>query len=161
MRTKKSLIVSLAVSLFLFALVAGCSKNTKRPINQSKPIQSNWGKSHKGIRAMLYTPKSDWKVGEVIELRVKIKNTSKYPYLFKKEPYKTINMSHNGEPYADEIGNDPAIASKDIIIKPSETIDLLLTHVKTERKFDIGGAGVYRFGGLGELQFSDLKVLVR
>lgn len=47
-------------------------------------------------------------------------------------------------------------------IKPGETIDLPLTHVETERKFGIGGAGIYRFGGgLGGLQLPELKVPVR
>lgn len=140
--------------LLILLILLGCSNNSD-DVNNNLNV-SEWSNQIDGIQVQLYTTKENYRVNENIELGIIINNLSDKSYTLNKSPYKTINMRHNGNAYADAIGEEK-IAEEDIIIPPGEAKQLKIMIIPTNQ-----GEGLYEFsGGMDGIKFPNIKIKVK
>lgn len=144
------------ITLLLFlSIISGCSSSKSKNEIINRFNLSEWSKSEGGIQAQLFTYKQNYKPGENIEIGIALKNVTGKDFILSKSPYITINMSYNGNGYADAIG-EKKINDEDIKIPPRKTKELKLITVSTSL-----GEGLYEFtGGMDNINFPKLEVKV-
>jgi len=136
--------------VILFVLMLeGCSTS------ENELAESEWGELKNSIQAMLYSPRSNLKMGEQIDLRVKFRNVANDVRIVPSS-YMTINMSRNGKGFADAIGSGDLYDN--IKLSPGQILDFHLACCRTDHQ----GAGIYEFSGAaGGLQLRSLKIYVK
>jgi len=143
------------VALLMGLALQGCSESVG-------PAEGSWGRAEDGIQAMLHSPRAVWKVGEAIELRVRLRNQKGEIRNFPSGADLLLKVSRGDEPLADDV-DYVTLADEGIKLSPGHVVDFPLRHYATagDDATVCKGPGLYRFAGkLGDQELPPLEVRV-
>jgi hypothetical protein len=129
--------------LTVLALLCGCTRI-------SPPHTGSWSTARDGVSIALRAPSPQMAQGSKLPLHAVLRNTSDQSTVLVRNPYVTINISVNGKPDGDMIGN-VEFSKEEITLSPGEQKVYLVETFDTSR-----WNGTCRFAG-GINVFGDKK----
>jgi hypothetical protein len=111
--------------LIALALLCGCART-------STPHTGTWGTAQDGVSIALQAPSPQVAQGSKLPLHVVLRNASDRPITLVRNPYVTINISVNGKPDGDMIGN-VEFSEQDIMLSPGDKQVCLIETFDTAR----------------------------
>ncbi|HUT35878.1 MAG TPA: hypothetical protein VNE39_20490 [Planctomycetota bacterium] len=146
-----------AAALALAALAAwGCSSSA------DGPAEGAWGPVTDGFRAMLYAPRAAVSLGEPVELRVRVRNTTGEIRDFASAHDLRLRISRGDKGAGDDM-DYVTLAPEAIKLSPGREQDFALRTYPTagEAAKFCGARGLYRFQGtLGKLELPAIELRV-
>ena len=136
-------------------VLQGCSESVPA-------AEGAWGPAQNGVRAMLFSPRSVWTLGQEVEVRVRLRNAKGEFVDFQSSADLELTITRGDE----RVGEDRdyvTLAEKGIRLSPGEIIEFPLRSYPTG---DPGGklskgSGGYRFAGrLAGLELPPLDIRV-
>jgi hypothetical protein len=146
---------TVAVGVLFGMGFCGCSGSGEK-------AEGGWGNAESGVQAMLYSPRATWKVGERVEVRVKLRNQKGEIESFPSSANLSLRISRGDERVGDDI-DYVTLAPEAIKLSPGQVVDLLLRQYATDPTSAkvCTRPGVYRFAGrLGKLELPPLEIRV-
>lgn len=135
--------------------VVGCSSS-------SQEVEGGWGPVRDGVQAMLYSPRGVWKVGEQVQVRLRLRNVKGEIKNFPSSADLTLRITRSDDPVADDV-DYVTLAPEGIRLSPGQVLNCPLRTYPTDPASAkvCKGRGLYRFRGkLGELELPPLEVRV-
>ncbi len=145
-----------AVALLAALAAVGCSSGS------AERAEGAWGRAEGGFQAMLHSPRATVRLGEAVELRVKVRNATGEVSDLASGHDLTLRVSRGDKSVGDDV-DYVGLAAKGIQLAPGEERDFPLRQYATD---GVGaalckGRGLYRFRGtLGRMELPPVEVRV-